>query len=132
MTITSKTSDTDEAPIAVDVEEGAAANLTPHEMTVEGVPVEGPPPEKKGNWLIEVGLVLFLIGYTLVQIYAITTERGGGNANLLVGVLAVILCIIFGCFVLQRHACLVTSISGVYCGILGIILWFFRTTTLYR
>ena len=125
MTITSKTSDTDEAPIAVDVEEGAAANLTPHEMTVEGVPVEGPPPEKKGNWLIEVGLILFLIGYTLVQIYAITWNF----ANLFVGVLAVIICLVVGCFsrrIIQRHAWLAASISAIYCGILAGILFFFR------
>jgi uncharacterized membrane protein HdeD (DUF308 family) len=106
--------------------EDAENPTPPHEMTVEGVSsIEEPPAEKKDNWLILVGLVLFVVGYTFVQIFAITWNF----ANLFVGVVAVVICLVFGCFsrrILQRYLLLATSVSAAYCGILAGLLFFFR------
>lgn len=114
----------EKTPVTLEVED--AENPTPpHEMTVEGVSIEEPPAEKKDNWLILVGLVLFVVGYTFVQIFAITWNF----ANLFVGVVAVVICLVFGCFsrrILQRYLLLATSVSAAYCGILAGLLFFFR------
>ena len=116
-------STSEEKPVAVE----DAENPTPRGMTVEGLALEGPPAKKKTNWLVFVGLVLFLVGYTFVQIYAIMWNF----ANLFVGVLAVIICLVFGCCsrrIRQRHLLLATSLSAVYCGIVAGLLFFFRIT----
>lgn len=109
---------TNETKTPVVVED--AENPTPHEMTIEGaMPIEEPPAEKKNNWLVFVGMGLFLVGYTLVQIYAITWNF----ANLFVGVVAVVICLVFACFTKRMLA---TSISAIYCAIVAGILFFFR------
>mmetsp|Transcript_31479 Transcript_31479/g.57007 ORF Transcript_31479/g.57007 Transcript_31479/m.57007 type:complete len:124 (+) Transcript_31479:94-465(+) len=105
----------------------AAENPTPpqHEMTVEGISIEDPPAEQKDNWLILIGLALFVVGYTFVQIFAITWNF----ANLFAGVVAVVICLVFGCFsrrILQRYLLLATSVSAAYCGVLAGLLFFFR------